>query len=362
MRVLSIVSTLLLGGAEVMAVMISNSLHRSGVYSCLCCTRESGPVAKKLLVDVPLIYLNKKSFFDIKAIRALRKLIVQNRVDIVHAHNDSVFTVIISKFFPYPICNLKIVWHDHSGVHALYKNRPLISVALTSWLVDAIIVVDQDAENLFRYFSSNKKKIRHISNFSEFNITDNVPKLPGISSKRIVNVATIHPIKGQLVLVEAFKTVLDKFSDAHLIFVGKIRDEDYYKLLLDKIKKMDMANSVTFLGGREDVPDVLKQVDIGVLCSVAEGTPLALLEYGMAGLPVIATNVGQCSQIVEDQVSGQIISAQDVSSLANSILRYLESPSLSRKYGNALQMRVERKYSENNTMKKIKNIYEDLLL
>ena len=132
-------------------------------------------------------------------------------------------------------------------------------------------------------------------------------------------------------------------------------------LLWEEIKRSGMERRVTFLGGRNDIGDILKQSDIGVLCSIAEGMPLALLEYGLAGLPVIVTNVGECSKIVGDNETGKLIEAGDIKTLANSILFLLQHPQIGLMMGQNLRKMVLQNYSEAQTIQKLKQIYQEIL-
>ena len=93
MRILQLIDSLRPGGAEKMAVNIANALlpHVEGSY--LCCTRKEGMLKDEIKPEVGYLFLNKKSRLDPKAILRLRKYIIDNKIDIVHAHSTSFFLV-----------------------------------------------------------------------------------------------------------------------------------------------------------------------------------------------------------------------------------------------------------------------------
>ena len=68
----------------------------------------------------------------------------------------------------------------------------------------------------------------------------------------------------------------------------------------ERIQQHGLESHVFLLGSRSDVPSILSGCDIGVLSSASEGMPLALLEYGVAGLPTVATRVGQVPEILDE--------------------------------------------------------------
>jgi hypothetical protein len=112
MRILQLIDTLSAGGAERMAVNISNVLADNGYEVWLCASRTGG--ALEYFVDEKVNYLQlaKKHGLDIAAFFRLVKLIRKNKITLIHAHSSSVFWAVAAKVF----CpGLKVIWHDHLG-------------------------------------------------------------------------------------------------------------------------------------------------------------------------------------------------------------------------------------------------------
>jgi glycosyltransferase involved in cell wall biosynthesis len=122
-----------------------------------------------------------------------------------------------------------------------------------------------------------------------------------------------------------------------------------------------LEGNVYLLGERQDVHAILNACDIGVLSSVSEGLPLALLEYGMAALAAVATHVGQCAEVLDEGRAGILVPSASPERLAHALLSLLKSPARSLALGKELQRRVQERYSAGAVMKQVCQIYEKVL-
>jgi len=111
-------------------------------------------------------------------------------------------------------------------------------------------------------------------------------------------------------------------------------DGELLDMCRKRIKQEDLP--VTILGWQSDIERVLSSADMVVLTSDNEGTPLSLIQAGMAGLPVVTTNVGSVPEVVLDGVTG-IVTGLDVQQIANALEKLLIDRALSAKLGNAAQ-------------------------
>jgi glycosyltransferase involved in cell wall biosynthesis len=155
--------------------------------------------------------------------------------------------------------------------------------------------------------------------------------------------------------------VLERRTDAHLLLVGGVLDRSYAEAVRAEIARLGLERHVSLLGQRLDVAAILAASDVGVLGSEAEGLPLALIEYGGARLPVVATAVGQCADVLEHGRAGVLVPPGDSRALAAAIARLLESPRLRREYGDRFHERVQRSYSPAAVMSQITAVYDACL-
>lgn len=111
-------------------------------------------------------------------------------------------------------------------------------------------------------------------------------------------------------------------------------------------------------GSCADISNILSQSTIGVLASKSEGLPVALLEYGVAGLPVVATNVGDCHKVISNAGEGLLVEPQNHNALAEALVACINDLDLRAKIANNLQTKVLASFSESTVMKSLISIYK----
>ena len=139
--------------------------------------------------------------------------------------------------------------------------------------------------------------------------------------------------------------------------VGQADNPDY----LSRVQRAMPNGSVTWLGARSDVPAILRGCDIGVLSSASEGLPLALIEYGMNGLPAVATRVGQCVEVLDDGRAGILVPPANPEALATALNELLRSLERRKQLGQALRERVRQSYSAGPVMQQVCAIYAKVM-
>jgi len=125
-------------------------------------------------------------------------------------------------------------------------------------------------------------------------------------------------------------------------FVGEDRQDDYSRVIKNTIFEYGLHQNVHLLGTRSDTADILDHVTVGVLSSVSEGLPVALLEYGLAGLAVVSTNVGQCAEVLGEGRYGELVPSSDAMALGQALRRLSEDHLLREAYACTFQERVKK--------------------
>ena len=143
--------------------------------------------------------------------------------------------------------------------------------------------------------------------------------------------------------------------DLHFIVAGAGELLDYCK---ERSSNENLP--VTFLGWREDIETVLAACDLVLLTSDNEGTPLSLIQAGMARLPIVATNVGSINEIVLDKETG-FLTDLSVSSLAESVMKLASSQSLREKMGERAHQYTIQRYGVERLVDDHQKLYEELL-
>lgn len=133
---------------------------------------------------------------------------------------------------------------------------------------------------------------------------------------------------------------------------------DLYDYCLQRAR--DEALPVTFLGWRSDIETVLAASDMVVLTSDNEGTPLSLIQAGMAHLPVVTTNVGSVSEIIVDQQGGFIVE-KSITALADAIEKLTMDPALRKQFGDFASEYTLQRYGVARLVRDHQDLYLSLL-
>jgi glycosyltransferase involved in cell wall biosynthesis len=354
LKVIQIIDSLNPGGAEMMAVNIANGLAKNGIKSFLCATRLEGDLKEKINNQVGYLFLNKKSALDLKAILMLKRFIKENEIAIIHAHSSSYFLASIMKVIH---SNTKLVWHDHYGGSENLNDRKKFPLNKMSNLFDGVICVNKLLEQ-WAILNLKVKKVFVLSNFASLN--KNFKKntfLKGKENRRIVCLANLREQKDHINLLKAFKNIQKIHPDWTLHIVGLDLMDNYATKIKSFIKENTLTKSVFLCGARKDIAFILEQASIGVLASKSEGLPVALLEYGLAKLPVVVTSVGDCGNVITNKVSGLLVPPNNDVLLGEAILKLIEVPSFSKIMGEELFKTVTSKFSKEKYISKLIKIY-----
>jgi glycosyltransferase involved in cell wall biosynthesis len=111
--------------------------------------------------------------------------------------------------------------------------------------------------------------------------------------------------------------------------VGEVSEGyiEYFATLKKQIAELNLDNDIVFLGKipHSQIKDILSVVDIFLMTSIAEGTPLVILEAMSMGIPVVATDVGGISEQVANGKTGIVVPPKDVNAIAEAVLYLLEN-------------------------------------
>jgi len=180
-------------------------------------------------------------------------------------------------------------------------------------------------------------------------------------------VAQLSPWKGQDTAVEALALLCREGVDAHLLLIGSAKfvarstrfdNEAYVAGLRTRVARAGLQDRVSFLGEREDVPELVRALDILLLPSTEEPFGRALIEAMALGVPVLATNVGGPPEIIEDGREGYLLAPRQPAAWAQAIRRIAESPDRGLEMGRAGRRRVQRAFSAEHHVAAVLAVYE----
>ncbi len=350
MRIIQIIDSLEAGGAEKMAVNYANALSKKIEFSGLIATRKQGSLLEQINNKVDYLFLDKKKRIDFKSIFQLRNYIKKNKIDFIHAHSSSFFIAVLVKLIFFKV---KIIWHDHYGISQDLKSRKNLSLKFGSLFFTGIISVNSALKNWAQDYLWCKKII-YLPNFIENHVDLNTTEvsLKGLDGKRIVCVANLRPQKNHELLINAANIIRNNFPDWTFHLIGKDFEDTHSYNLMKKVEDLKLTENVFFYGTINNVASALKQSEIAVLPSLSEGLPLALLEYGLYEMPVVATNVGEISKIITSEKTGLIVPSNDLEQFTKAIQKLIEDRNYRKAIGLELNKVIKLNYSEESVVEK----------
>lgn len=367
-KVLQLISTLWIGGAEKVVSDIALNLdpHRYDVR--VCCIKKKGVLAEDLeRKDIPVYLLShsgkKRSY--ISGFRLLN-LIRSEKISILHSHGTAAF---FDGAFAALFGRVPLYIHTfHFGNYPHYPSKYIFGERFASKVPHHLVSVsNHQREKLIQLQRIPAGRISTIYNgvvenhgIGNKELIEGKKKELNIAGNNIIlgSAAVLSNQKGITYLLDAAKIVINSFKNVKFVIVGdgKLKTE-----LEEKTKSLGLSNYVTFTGWRTDVPEVLLTFDVFLMSSLWEGLPVALLEAMAAGKSVVATSVGDNPLIVNNGITGYIVPPKKPEEMAESILKIINNPNKMRQMGEAALRQYKTKFTMHKMIQNYSNLYEEFL-
>jgi len=358
-RVLNLIATLDPAGAERQMVGLCTKIDKSRFEPFVCCLTRGGPLESALAgAGVPVSILHKRGKWDISVLFRLRRLLLQLKPQILHTWLPTANTL--------------------GGIAATQCRIPALIAAeraadvwkgpFRRWLDRRLeprttrIICNAGAirEFLVNRVGLHAQKITVIPNGLDLDEFDAAAKRacspfperpPGLL---LGTVGRLEPQKGTTHLITAMTKLPPSAAGAQLWLIGSGPD---LPALSKQVADAGLENRVHFLGPRNDVPALLKQLDLFVLPSLWEGLPNAALEAMAAGRAVVATNVHGTPEAVRENETGLLVPPADPAALAGAIACLLADAGLRSRMGAAGRSRVAGHFSMQQMVERTQDVY-----
>jgi glycosyltransferase involved in cell wall biosynthesis len=359
------------GGGERLAAEISKRLSPERFDRSLCATRWGPEVESRVTraraVDdlsehgVRFVGLQRRHALGLRSWQQLLALMRRERIDILHAHKfgSNLWAALLGPLAGVPV----IVAHEHTWSFEGDAMRRFIDRRVIARRCDAVVAVSrEDRRRLVELERILPERVIYIPN--------GIPAPPaptgevhrdglGLHEDDLVvgTVGVLRPQKALDVLIQAAAILRAEFPRLRVLMVGAGPE---YEALEKLIVELDLSSTVSLLGFRTDVPELLPIFDVAASSSDFEGSPLAVLEYMEAALPVVSTSVGGIPDLVEDGVTGLLVDRGNPEALANAIAELLRDPERRVQMGRIGRERRRSEFDIDVTVERIEQLYEDL--
>jgi glycosyltransferase involved in cell wall biosynthesis len=361
------------GGAERLAVRIATSLNPERFDSTLCVGRWPRPEGKrsssagealKELEDagVGFVPLRRQRKIEPAPWMRLARVLRRERIDVLHTHQFSanLWGTTTGKLAGVPV----VLAHEHTWSYEGNPLRRFLDRELVSRAADRFVAVSrEDQRRMIEVERVNPARTLFIPigiTSSSRPTAHDVRRELGIAIEAPVigMVGNLRRQKAHHVLIRATAQLLSQWPDIQVLLVGGGPERAGLERL---VGALGLENTVRFLGHRADVPDVLSAMNVAVCCSDFEGSPLAILEYMEAALPVVSTAVGGIPDLIEQNVHGLLVPARDPDALARAVAELLSDPQRARTMGARGRERRRAQFNLETMIHRLEDLYGELL-
>jgi glycosyltransferase involved in cell wall biosynthesis len=371
LRVVHLIDQLNYGGAERFTVHVVSGLDPDRFDRTLCATRRSAgrlwtperraeTMAELAGAGVRTLELNRDGRWDLAAWRPLVRVLRRERVQILHAHmfGSSAWGTVIARLARVPV----VVVHDHGSPPDPPLSRRMLERHLLGRHADAYLAVCEPDRLRHVALGVPEERTHVLANgivAPRLDPDRDVRAELGIAADAPVvgTVGVLRSEKAHEVLLQAAAQVRERHPALRVVVVG---DGDRRDELVRLTAELGLEDAVLFPGVRDDVPDVLRAFDVAVNSSMREGSPLSVMEYMEAGLPVVATHVGGVPEIVRDGVDGLLVPPNEPDAMAGALLALLGDRDAAAAMGRSGQERRRAEYDLDVTTRRLGELYERL--
>ena len=350
MKILHIISSSGMYGAESVILNLSRLLNRRGHHSILgVFSNSANPNLQlhegALAEGVESHLISCRGQIDRTVPASIRNLASATGAHVVHAHGykADVYAWFGMRRTPTALVSTCHNWIDSNATVRLYGI--LDRRALRHY--NAVVAVSQQVEATLVASGVPQSRISRIQNGIDLEPFQNaLPSLRGHASSPqaplVGWVGRLSSEKGPDIFIRAAALVLPRFPETRFLLVGDGPDRPSLEAL---IQQLGVGDAIQLVGRRTDIPAVFASFDLMVSSSRREGLPMAILEGMASGLPWVATSVGDVPTVVRQGETGLVVQPEDVDGLANALARLLGSPEERARMGVAAQNLVETSFS-----------------
>lgn len=331
--------------------------------SILCIDGAIGPWGRQLAAQgVEHFCLRRRPGFDLQLIAAIRRLLLRERVDLVHCHQYTPYTY---GWFGSLLTGKPVLFTEHGRFYpdVSSRKRRLANPLLQCRTAAITAISDATRQALVQYENFSGDRIAVIYNGIADKRQANDSSLRtelGFDGDALVlgTISRLDPIKNQRMLLKAFARAYAAAPHLRLLIVGDgpLREE-----LQALAGELGIAAAVIFTGFQANPQDYLSIMDIFLLPSLSEGTSMTLLEAMSFSKPAIATAVGGTPEIIEHERTGLLIANQDETGLVAAIARLASDNALRETLGRAARQSYEQRFTLAAMTSEYEKLYDRVL-
>ncbi len=373
-RVLQLTSSLGFYGAEQMIMTLITALDRES-FDVRLATLDKKRGSSTAIVSaartagIDAVTVPCRGWLDWDAIQGLKSLVEEAKIEILHCHEPKsrLYGAVVSRMTGIPMVATHHLW---TGQNLRTRLVESIDAAVLHGC-DKVIAVSSSVGASMRRVLVSPRRIEVIPNgidlgsfqnelrnteFENDEVRASLGIPPGVPVIGAVGRLDIQ--KGHERLIEAARKITDAGQDAFYVILGEGVERPRLESL---VRDLGLSGRVLLPGYRADIRPYLAMMDVFVMPSRREGTPMALLEAMAMKKPVVATAVGGVPDVLRDGIDG-IMLPEDGAGLSGALLKLLRDPAFARQMGGAGRRRVETEFSSLRMAGRYEDVYRRCLM
>lgn len=348
-----------IGGLERFMVDMINRFHTPNYEHIVVCLTAASDFSQQLPKNVPVYELHKAAGLDWSIHRKLFDIFKKEKPDFLHSYNLATAEYhLVAR-----LAGLAAGVHAEHGRDAsdpLGKNwKHRLLRKFMAPLVHRIVSVSSELSHWLQDdVGISAKKIATICNGVDTHHYRPAEQPRDYTQPiQFAHVARLEAVKNQKLLLQAFQTLLDEYPQATLNIYG---DGPEKAALAQWVMDQQLGDRIVLQGLCRNVVAALQQNHVFVLSSIAEGTPMTMLEAMACEMPVISSRVGGIPDAVEHGVCGRLYESEDVQGLVSALQYYCENPDRIGVEGKRARTVVEERYSVEQCDQHYRTIYHGI--
>lgn len=361
-----------IGGAEISLLLLLERLDKA-LFNPIVVLPCPGPLVDRLTrlgietVLMPLNTLRRRNPWPyIRTVYQLVRLIKSREIDLVHINIEFSYQygAVAARLAGVPcVGHIRNLWNKWNLWERLLSN-PNVLIANSRAVAQNFQVHAWRQQRIEVIYNGVDLEVFDPASVDGWRLRERLNILP--KTFLIGVVGRIAPEKGQHVFLESLAMIVPAHPETHALIVGDARIarvdgcEWYWEYLHERVTTLGLEERVTFTGFLEEVVHAYAALDVIVLPSVAEPFGRTLIEAMAMAKPVIATRAGGTVEVVEDGVTGLLVSSGDAEELASVISQFANDKSMAMRMGEKGRERVKRLFDIRENVRKIEEIYKSM--
>ncbi len=367
-RVLELRSATGAGGGPEKTILLGAATHDPRRFAVTVCYLRNASEADESIhararaAGVTLLTIPERHSFDLRAWRALRQIVRDRAIDIVHAHDHKSDLLALWLARANGVVPLSTAhgWTGHSR-RERYVYYPADRRLLARF--PHVVAVSSDIRGKLLEAGAHPSRVTTILNGVDHRAfrhdatrRDATRRALGLAPGDIVigSMGRLEPQKRFDILIDVCASLSRTHRSLKLLIAG---DGSLAQTLASQVAEV-MPEGCRLLGHRADVADVMGAFDVFVQSSDYEGTPNTVLEAMAVETPVVATTAGGTAELLTDDVHGLLVPRGNPGALQDAIARTLADPAATRRRVAAARLRIEQDLSFERRMQRLEAVYE----